>query len=317
MRSSCGWSGTVDGGIPRFVQDTTHENFGMQWNEFADVQLDKLNRTTSTRDRLLDQSGLVSEEWRDRRVLEVGCGAGRFTQVLLQWGARLVSVDYSTAVEACAANHADALADGQLVLAQADIFALPLRTGSFDVVLCYGVLQHTGAPRRALHNLWRYVRPGGLLLVDRYQLSLRGVEPFKYLLRPALKRLPPATVLRLAATTVRLLSPKQRAILRTAHRLGEPGRYVRYVVHRSPNSTYPFELEISDNLSRDVATRWSVLDTFDQWAPAYDLPCTLRRWRRQLSGLPGGVVERAFTCGQGNAGVVRKPPVNDERVSDE
>lgn len=306
MRSSCGWSGTVENGIPRFVRDATHESFGMQWNEFSDVQLDSLNGMTATRDRLLGQSGLAPAQWKGRTVLEVGCGAGRFTEILLGWGARLVSVDYSTAVEACAASNADAVADGRLVLAQADIFAQPLRTGSFDVVLCYGVLQHTGDPRRALRNLWRYVAPGGLLLADRYQISLRAVEPFKYLLRPALKRLPPSTVLRLAAATVRLLSPAQRAVLRGAHRLGSPGRYIRYVVHRSPNSTYPFELEIGAGLSRDVATRWSVLDTFDQWAPAYDLPCTLRCWRRQLSGLPGGVVERAFTCGQGNAGVVRK-----------
>jgi len=306
MRSGCGWQGAVTGGIPRFVEDSTHENFGIQWNEFADVQMDSLNGTAATRDRLIDQSGLAPEEWRGKRVLEVGCGAGRFTQLMLEWGAQLVSLDYSRAIEASVRNNADAVAEGRLVPGQADIFALPVRPASFDIVLCYGVLQHTGAANRALHSLWRHVAPGGLLLVDRYAISLRGVMPFKYLLRPAMKRLPAESVMRMAERTVRVLSPVQRALLRATHDSDGAGKYVRYIIHRSPNSVYPFELEIDEDLASDVATRWSVLDTFDQWAPAYDHPCTLRQWRKELAGLPRSQVERAFSCGQGNAGVVRK-----------
>lgn len=306
--SSCGWRGSFAGGIPRFVEDRTHQNFGIQWNEFADVQIDNLNGTSATRTRLLEQSGMAPEQWRGKRVLEVGCGAGRFTQLMLEWGAQLVSVDYSRAIEACVRNNAAAVTDGRLVPGQADIFALPVRRESFDIVLCYGVLQHTGDAHRALESLWKHVAPGGLLLVDRYQLSLRGVMPFKYVLRPATKRMPSAWVMSMAEATVRILGPAQRAVLRATRGSGL-GRYVRYAVHRSPNSVYPFELEIDENLPADVATRWSVLDTFDQWAPAYDHPCTLRTWRRQLASLPGGRMERAFSCGQGNAGVVRKVPV--------
>jgi SAM-dependent methyltransferase len=306
MSSTCGWKGAVVAGIPRFVEDAMHENFGIQWNEFADVQMDSLNGTAATRDRLLDQSGLAPAEWAGKRVLEVGCGAGRFTQLLLQWGAQLVSLDYSRAIEACVRNNADAVADGRLVPGQADIFALPVRPDSFDIVLCYGVLQHTGDARRALHSLWRHVAPGGLLLVDRYQISLRAVMPLKYLLRPVTKRLPMDSVMRMAETTVRVLAPAQRVVLRATYGKGGPAKCVRYLVHRSPNSVYPFELELDENLPVDVATRWSVLDTFDQWAPAFDHPCTLRAWRRQLEGLRGGEVERAFSCGQGNAGIVCK-----------
>ena len=215
--------------------------------------------------------------------------------------------DYSRAIEAAVRNNAVAVAEGRLVPGQADIFALPVRPAAFDIVLCYGVLQHTGDARRALQSLWPHVAPGGLLLVDRYAISLRGVMPFKYLLRPAMKRLPVESVMRMAERTVRVLSPVQRAVLRATHDSDGAGKYVRYIVHRSPNSVYPFELEIDENLPRNVATRWSVLDTFDQWAPAYDHPCTLRHWRRELSDLPDGQVERAFSCGQGNAGIVRKP----------
>ena len=143
----CGWRGEVEGGIPRFVvDDGRHESFALQWSLFADVQLDSRNGTSLSRDRLVDQSGLDGVSWRGRRVLEVGAGAGRFTEVLLEFGACVVSLDYSRAIEACVRNNRSVHQEGRLVAGQADVFALPVRPESFEVVLCYGVLQHTGNP---------------------------------------------------------------------------------------------------------------------------------------------------------------------------
>jgi len=63
------------------------------------------------------------------------------------------------------------MASGQLIAGQADIFALPVREASFDIVVCYGVLQHTGDPRRALGCLWRHVAPGGCWSIDTRSAS--------------------------------------------------------------------------------------------------------------------------------------------------
>jgi len=293
-------------GIPRFVDDDLHESFGIQWNEFAEVQLDSVNGTDESRSRLLAQSRRPPDFWKDKRVLEAGCGAGRFTEILLRWGADVVAIDYSKAVEACARSNAVARASGQLHVAQADIFHLPVPPGSFDVVLCYGVLQHTGDPRRALRSVWDCVRPGGLLLADRYQTSLRRVMPFKYLGRPVLKRLEPRSLLRASEVFVDVVAPVERSLIRWSAQGGRVRRAVRLAVHRAPNSVYPFELEWRGDLKPDTAMRWSVLDTFDEFAPRYDRPCTLRQWRAQLDDLSDARVEGAFDCGQGNAGIVGK-----------
>lgn len=303
--SHCNLRWPITNGIPKFVEGELHENFAIQWKRFSDVQLDSKNHTSCSRDRLLSQSGLSPEDFKGKTILEVGCGAGRFTEILLGFGASVIAVDYSAAVEACAASNQAARSDGRLWNAQADVFALPFKRAAFDIVLGYGMLQHTGDPRRALHALWEHVRPGGMLLADRYQLSLRCVLPIKYTVRPLFKRLPPSMVLSLAERTCELLVPAQRALLRATKGKGLV-RFIRHAIGRSPNSVYPLNLEIAGVLDRDTAFRWCVLDTFDMWAPQFDSPQTLSGWKSDLKHLEGGDVILCKDDGQGNVGVIRR-----------
>lgn len=303
--SDCGLQAPVVNGIVRFIESDTHENFAIQWKMFSEVQLDSLNGTTESRDRLLQQSGLQPGDFAGKRVLEIGSGAGRFTEVLVSFGAEVISSDYSGAVDANASSNAAAISRGQLAIVQADVFALPFAKEAFDIVIGYGMLQHTGNPKKALHALWRHVMPGALLLVDQYQLSLKRFLPIKYALRPITKRLPARTVLALSERVCRALLPMQRKILRRTQG-GGLGRIVRLLVNRSPNAVYSVNLEIAGKLDRETATKWSILDTFDEYAPKYDWPCTNRQWRRQLAELPAGEIQLSADCGQGNTGVIQK-----------
>lgn len=291
-------------GLPRFVRDGAQESFSLQWNRFWDVQLDSRNGTTLSRDRLLEQSRLTRDDFRGKLVLEVGCGAGRFTEVLLAFGAKVIATDYSAAVDACARTNSAARQSATLLTAQADVFHLPLRQ-EFDIVLGYGMLQHTGNPRRALECLWSRVKPGGVLLVDRYAADLRQGSPLKYAMRPFTRRIPATTLLEAIEAFCRRAVPVERAILSRIQGNGLQ-RFVRYVVNRSPNSVYPINLEIEGKIDHDVAFRWSVLDTFDQYAPLYDRPCTESQWKRELTRLKFGAVERIGRSGQGHVGVVRR-----------
>jgi hypothetical protein len=73
-------------GIPRFVSDDLYaSSFGLQWNTFRKTQLDSCTGTTISKDRLTRILGGL--DWLDgKTVLEAGCGAGRFSEVLLKAG---------------------------------------------------------------------------------------------------------------------------------------------------------------------------------------------------------------------------------------
>src|SRR4051794_34068647 len=77
------------GGIPQFVPPQTYADaFGLQWNQFRRTQLDSFTGTTITRDRTCAAVGdAVWESLPGQLVLECGCGAGRFTEILLDRGA--------------------------------------------------------------------------------------------------------------------------------------------------------------------------------------------------------------------------------------
>src|SRR5256885_13320436 len=74
----------IVGGIPRFVGTENYATaFGLQWNAFRKTQLDSYTGTTISRDRLTRCLGGSLDIVRGKSVLEAGCGAGRFTEVLL------------------------------------------------------------------------------------------------------------------------------------------------------------------------------------------------------------------------------------------
>src|SRR4030095_6671327 len=131
----------IVGSIPRFVPNSSYtSSFGEQWNRYRRTQLDRFNGTTLSRDRFYSGTGWTRDELRGQKILEAGCGAGRFTEIMLEAGAEVYSIDYSTAVDACWANNGP---HPSLFLSQADLYRLPFEEGSFDKIFCYGVLQHT------------------------------------------------------------------------------------------------------------------------------------------------------------------------------
>jgi SAM-dependent methyltransferase len=275
----------IEKGIPRFVSPENYAgSFGLQWLAHRRTQLDSSTGLPISRTRLFDVTGWP-ENMRGERVLEAGSGAGRFTEVLVSTGATLYSFDFSRAVEANYLNNGSA---PNVHLFQADIFDVPVERASFHRVLCLGVLQHTPDPPRAFRSLASCLRPGGELAIDVYTKSLSALMQWKYLLRPLTTRMEAAKLHRLVEKIVPPLVAPTALLKRLAGRVG--GRM-------SPILEYS-HLGLPPETNRD----WAVLDTFDMYAPAYDLPqdiATVRRWFHD-AGLeqvvvrfgPNGVVGR-------------------------
>jgi 2-polyprenyl-3-methyl-5-hydroxy-6-metoxy-1,4-benzoquinol methylase len=179
---------SIENNIPRFAPNGSYASlFGDQWKEYKKTQLDSYTGTSISAERLNRCLGDMAGKLKDKLVLEAGCGAGRFTEVLLQKGARLVSADLSSAVEVNAENFP--VSDQHLVI-QADINDMPFADESFDVVVCLGVIQHTPSPEETIKNLYALVKKGGILVIDHYCFTRSALFRTASLYRIWLKRKP-------------------------------------------------------------------------------------------------------------------------------
>jgi len=157
---SCARSFPITSGIPRFAnldevesdKRATAAGFGWQWQHF-----------TQEDERYAEQflgwiAPSTPEFFRDKVVLEAGCGKGRHTQLAARWGARdVIGIDLSVAVEtAFAATRS--LPNAHII--QADIYHLPLAR-KFDYAFSVGVLHHLPDPRGGFLSMASKVKTGG------------------------------------------------------------------------------------------------------------------------------------------------------------
>jgi SAM-dependent methyltransferase len=248
-------------GIPRFCPaDNYSMSFGYQWNVFDQTQLDVHSGADQSEQRFYGETGWDPEELSHCSVLEVGSGAGRFSEVFLRTTTGvLYSVDYSSAVEVNRRNNSSY--GERLQLAQASIYELPFANNSFNRVFCLGVLQHTLSFEDSVAALIAKARVGGQIVVDFYPIKGWYTKIHsKYILRPLTKRLPKPLLLRLIRLNIRWMLALFDALC--ALRLGAFTRFIPITdVRGFPN-----------DLSPSQRREWAVMDTFDGFSPEFDNP---------------------------------------------
>ena len=268
----------IVGGIPRFVSsDNYASNFGFQWNLYSKTQVDRFNGTSISHDRFFISSGWKPGEMRDKRVLECGSGAGRFSQVISDTGAQLFTIDYSNAVEANAQNNAD---KKNIYFAQASLYELPFRENAFDYLVCLGVLQHTPKVEDSIGAMLRHLKPGGSFCFDAYAAPMSYLHP-RHLLRPFTSRMPKEKLHSLVVKWVPRLLPLSTAL----HKVPVVGEYLARLV---PIANWRKNIKLPNE---EMYLHWALLDTFDWLSPTYEKPQSKSALMKALKSLPVRDVE--------------------------
>jgi SAM-dependent methyltransferase len=105
-------------------------------------------------------------------VIDVGCGAGRHSFEAYRRGADVVAFDQSEsdlndvdAILTAMAEQGEAPASAKAEAVKGDALDLPYADGSFDCVIASEILEHVPADDRAIDELVRVCKPGGVLAV--------------------------------------------------------------------------------------------------------------------------------------------------------
>lgn len=99
------------------------------------------------------------------RVLDVGCGPGSITQGLAERVApgQVIGLDLSRETLASARANAAARGLHNLAYEEGSVYQLPFPDASFDAAYAHQVFQHLREPAKALQEMLRVLKPGGLV----------------------------------------------------------------------------------------------------------------------------------------------------------
>jgi SAM-dependent methyltransferase len=161
------------------IGNSTQERFGYQWTHFDDI----VPEFEAHFQRLIRP--LTPAAFEGKRVLDAGCGYGRYALCAAKYGARVVGMDFSEAI--VAAGRITRQAD--ICLVRGDILNPPFQP-FFDMVMSIGVLHHLPDPLRGCERLAALLKPGGMMLLWLYSAQRRVSNGILELLRQAARPLP-------------------------------------------------------------------------------------------------------------------------------
>lgn len=159
----------------------TQRSFGYQWIRFADM-------VEANREHFLTYIHPIEPPFfKDKLGLDAACGFGRHLYYAREFGARMVGVDFSAAIQA-----ARAILGGRdgTSLVQADLYHLPFKPEAFDFIYSLGALHHLPDPEEGFRRLLPCLKPGGPIFIWVYSKKRRILNQMLEAVRSITTHLP-------------------------------------------------------------------------------------------------------------------------------
>lgn len=166
-------------GVPDFVDEANLAPLASQvidsfaaewgaWKEYPPAYMEFQKGWLLTKLGLNGTEGLKDLLDSHKAVLDAGTGVGYKLQLMAQASSKISihGIDASWSVLDAARNTAGL---SNVSVARADIFHLPYKPGQFDLIVCDGVLHHTGDTRKAFAALAALLAPGGDIFIHVYR----------------------------------------------------------------------------------------------------------------------------------------------------
>lgn len=160
--------------------EETKQSFEYQWKNLPEGRwlLSDLFWKENV-DKFIPQELGIPKEWFvGKKVLDAGCGNGRWSYGFLKLGCEVTAFDISPS--GCNSTKKNTIEFGDKIkIFQADIFELdnkPLERNGFDLVFSWGVLHHTQDTFKAFKLLVPYVNIKGIMHVYIYGTRRMGIR---------------------------------------------------------------------------------------------------------------------------------------------
>ena len=124
--------------------------------------------------------GMLDATPKKGRLLDAGCGSGKYSIPLKMRGFDVVGMDVSLSALRMLSESSKSR-DVDIDILAGNVFQLPFTDGSFDIVWCYGVLQHLLSKEResAICEFRRILKTEGLLFLEVFgkdDMRYGGIE---------------------------------------------------------------------------------------------------------------------------------------------